>query len=471
MTTKAFYYTIAVALAWVLAWALRSTKARQVLFLVVSYALYVTWGLGLLGLLIVSSLVNYALGKFLKRNPSAGRLWIGLGFNLALLGRFKYLPAIAGAWSQQSHTESALANIVLPVGISFWTFEALSYLLDLYRGEELEPSLLEFCLYMAFWPTVLSGPICRLPNLLPQFRQPFEPSKDDLRTGLDRVFVGLFMMALSQIIGAGVKPGGGVDAAFAHTAGWGGLDVWVLAIGYGFQLFFDFASYSHIVIGAARLFGIRLEENFARPYLATTPSVFWTRWHMSLSFWIRDYLFLPLATARREMWWRNFALVFSMVIFGLWHGAALLFLIWGTYQGVLLLLHRQWQQLQRRTGFNWPDYIATPISWMVTFAGISVGWVFFRANSLGQVRAMLGAIFSPSSYHQFTLPASFYWLVLVLVGGYFCWVAGIQVALERRGADFRKLVPLEVQFAAYALMLYIAVLHTARPQSFIYFQF
>jgi len=468
MTTKAFYYAVVIVAMWLLAWLVRSRRtARQLLFLGASYALYASWGWRFLALLICSSLVNYGFGQLLRRRPSAARLWIGVAFNLALLGTFKYLPILAGV----AAPASGLAHLLLPVGISFWTFQALSYLFDLYREDDLDPSLLEFCLYMAFWPTVLSGPICRLPNLLPQFRQDFTPSLEETRRGLDRVFMGLLMMGLAQIIGAGLHPGQGVDAAFdSITHIWGGTDVLCLMIAYGFQLFFDFAGYSHIVIGAALLFGIRLAENFDRPYLSVTPSVFWTRWHMSLSFWIRDYLFLPLATARREIWWRNVSLVLSMVVFGLWHKASLLFLIWGLYQGMLLLLHRQWQQLQRWAGWQLPEAVMKPVSWTVTFLALCAGWIFFRANTLSQAATMWSALLHPSSYHQHVLSSGFYVLTAVVGGGYFC-VVGAASLLERTGFQLSTRLPSELKFAAYAVMFYVAVLHGAEPQGFIYFQF
>jgi len=138
------------------------------------------------------------------------------------------------------------------------------------------------------------------------------------------------------------------------------------------QLFLDFAGYSHIAIGAARALGFTVPENFARPFQSTNPSIFWTRWHMSLSFWIRDYVFLPLAVVRREMWWRNFALVVSMILFGLWHKATVLFVLWGCYHGVLLVLHRQIQQLQRKFDWTPPSALWTPISWLVTIALVSL---------------------------------------------------------------------------------------------------
>ncbi len=471
MTAESFYYAIVISLTLFLAWLVRSVRVREMIYLLASYVLYATWGLTFLGILIFSSLLNYALGMWLRRRVSAARLWIGIAFNLTILGTYKYLPGFASLAFVHSSTIRSLAQIALPVGISFWTFQALSYLFDIYRGEEIDPSLLEFCLYMAFWPTVLSGPICRLGNLLPQFRSPFAPSRNDLNVGIDRIFLGIFMMALAGIMGAGIRAGEGIDAAFASTAAkWSGADVWALAIGYGFQLFFNFAGYCHIAIGAARLFGIRLDENFSRPYLSTTPSIFWTRWHMSLSFWIRDYLFFPLATIRREPWWRNFALVVCMVTFGLWHKGAVLFAIWGLYHGVLLVLHRKWQQFQRWAGFTFPAYVATPVSWAVTFAAISFGWIFFRANDLRQSLAMATAALNPMSYGQHSLPQSLYVLIAVFAIGYFVLMALLQSRREQTEGVCLWL-PVEIKFALYGAMFYLAVLHNADPQQFIYFQF
>jgi alginate O-acetyltransferase complex protein AlgI len=242
---------------------------------------------------------------------SLRRLWVGILLNLLFLSFFKYLP-LAARHSDRS-TLAGLGRLVLPIGISFWTFEALSYLLDLYAEEDLRPTLLEFCLYVAFWPTALSGPICRLPKMLSQFREYWIPCWSDLAIGTQRIAVGLIMMWLSQILAAGLYPNTGVDYAFSlPVASIRGIDVWIMIVGYGFQLFFNFCGYSHLVIGAARCFGFRLAENFNRPYLSTTTSEFWTRWHMSLSFWIRDYVFIPLATMRVELWWRNLSLVIAM---------------------------------------------------------------------------------------------------------------------------------------------------------------
>jgi alginate O-acetyltransferase complex protein AlgI len=294
----------------------------------------------------------------------------------------------------------------------------MSYLFDLYRGEELDPTFFEFALYMAFFPVTISGPICRMPDMLPQFRSEQPTAADDILRGFGRIATGVFMMQVAKLLGQGIFGGDGISSGFDRLHQWSGADVWCLSLGYGLQLFFDFAGYSHIALGAAQAMSFAVPENFARPFASTNASVFWTRWHMSLSFWIRDYLFLPLATVRREMWWRNLALVSAMVVFGLWHKASVLFLLWGCYHGILLVLHRQVQQAQRRFDWNPPAKSWLPVSWIATMALINLGWIFFRASSLPQARQMIGAIVSPMNYNSHVLSASLYFLVAVVAIGY-----------------------------------------------------
>jgi alginate O-acetyltransferase complex protein AlgI len=473
MMVQSLSYLLFVLVLWLLALALRTAKSRQVLFLIASYVFYASWGLGFLAILLASSLMNYWLGRMLRRHPTSGRLWFGIGLNLLLLALFKYLPPLYGDVLNHSTMAGLVRNIVMPVGISFWTFQALSYLFDLYREEELDPTLIEFCLYMAFWPTVLAGPVCRLPEMLPQFRQNHAPAWGNVAEGTRRILLGLFMkMFLAQLLLLGINPGEGVAAGFDQiNRGWGGLDVWMLAIGYGFQLFFDFAGYSHIVIGTALLFGIRLQENFDRPYLSTTPSMFWTRWHMSLSFWIRDYVFMPLATLRRARWWKHAALVLAMTLFGFWHGATAPFILWGAYHGLLLVGHRQAQQIQRRWNLPLPDYLGAFISWGVTFALISLGWIFFRAHDLQQVSHMLGAVFSPLSYRQMALRPNFYVVTALVILGYFiyCGVEALVARLNEQPWAHRLIWLLSP--VRYAVVMFLVILWSKQESIFVYFQF
>ncbi len=405
---------------------------RQAILLISSYVLYLSWGGWFAAVLLASTTMNFLLGEWLRRRPTRLTLTIGILLNLALLGGFKYLPEVAVSLPLPSLQR--FAHLALPLGISFWTFQAMSYLFDLYRGEELDPSFFEFALYMAFFPVAISGPICRMPDMLPQFRSERLTSWDDIGHGLARIATGVFMMQLARLLGQGILSGDGINSGFDHAIRWGGTDVWCLAFGFGLQLFFDFAGYSHIAIGAAKALGFTLPENFARPFQSTTPAIFWTRWHMSLSFWIRDYVFLLLARLRREMWWRNLALVFSMVLFGLWHKASLLFLLWGCYHGVLLVAHRQFQQLRGKLGWDSPTVLWTPLSWLATICFISLGWILFRANSLPQAVEMFSAAVSPTSYLPRFLSGSLYLLVLALAVGY-SGVVVVDDVLDRYPAD------------------------------------
>ncbi len=416
MLLTGLLYGVALLIALLVFGKIPSFKVRQAVLLVASYALYLTWGVWFGVVLLASTVMNFLLGRWLKRQPTATVLWAGLAFNLALLAVFKYIPGIAVSIPIASLQR--FSHLALPLGISFWTFQAMSYQLDLYRGEELDPSFVEFALYMAFFPVTISGPICRMTEMLPQFRSEKRVSRHDIGRGLSRVATGVLMMQMAQLLGKGILGGAGINGGFDHLTGWSGLDVWCLAFGYGLQLFFDFAGYSHVAIGAAQVLGFTVPENFVRPFVSTTPSIFWTRWHMSLSYWIRDYVFLPLAVLRREVWWRNLALVISMVAFGLWHKGSILFVLWGSYQGILLVLHRQSQALQRRLKWEPPAAIWTPVSWAVTMALISAGWILFRANSLAQATQMLAAIASPASYLDHILPRSLYLLVAGLTIAY-----------------------------------------------------
>lgn len=394
---------------------IRSRGIRQAALLTSSAVLYLTWQPWFSAVLFTSIVINFLLGKWLRVKPHWVPFLLGILFNLLLLGAFKYFPYTTEHLLPTSLQE--IGHLALPLGISFWTFQAMSYLFDLYREEDLDPTLAEFALYMVFFPVTISGPVCRLPDMLPQFRSGETTRWSDILLGLRRIAIGIFMMQLGKLLGQGILAGDGIVSGFDRATRWSGTDVWCLAFGYGLELFFDFAGYTHIAVGFAKAIGITVPENFERPFASTNPSVFWTRWHMSLSFWIRDYVFFPLSTVRREIWWRHLALALSMVVFGLWHKATLLFLIWGAYHGLLLVAHRMLQQVERRLDWQ-PPRIWTPLSWFATAVFISVGWIFFRASSLSQARQMLSAMASPGSYASHFLTSSLYGLIGVLAAGY-----------------------------------------------------
>ena len=424
MLSRVVLYALALLLCTLIFARVRSRRVRQAVLLIASYALYFSWGAWFGAVLLASTGMNYLISQWLRRNRSGIILWIGIVLNLALLSTFKYLPEAAVHIPFSSL--QTFSHLALPLGISFWTFQAMSYLFDTYQGEEIDPSLFEFALYMVFFPVTISGPVCRMPEMLPQFRSESALRWDDIARGLQRIAIGVFMMQLARLLGQGILGGDGIVSGFDHSARWSGTDVWCLAFGYGLQLFFDFAGYSHIAIGAAKVLGITLPENFARPFHSTSVSMFWTRWHMSLSFWIRDYVFFPLMQMRREIWWRNLAFVISMILFGLWHKATVPFLLWGSFHGVLLVLHRQVEGLERKYDWEPPQGPWTALSWVSTISLVSLGWIFFRSNTLAEARGMLAAVLSPANYQTHFLSGSLYLLVLALAFGY----AGAQVVID-----------------------------------------
>jgi alginate O-acetyltransferase complex protein AlgI len=389
-----------------------SPVARQAVLLASSIALYLSWQPWFGAVFFTSIVINFLFGKWLHAKPHWLPLSLGISFNVVLLGVFKYVPQTT------AHVFPAeVGRVALPLGISFWTFQAMSYLFDLYREEELDPTFAEFALYMAFFPITISGPVCRMPDMLPQFRSKQTTHWSDIVAGMRRIAIGIFMMQLGKLLGQGILAGDGIVSGWDHATRWSGPDVWCLAFGYGLQLFLDFSGYTHIAVGMAKALGITVPENFERPFASTSPSEFWTRWHMSLSFWIRDYVFFPLATLRRETWWRHLALVLSMVVFGVWHKATFLFLIWGFYQGLLLVAHRMVQQVQRKLRWE-PPKIWSFVGWIVTAALVSVGWILFRANSTAQAKEMLRALASAETYESHFLSSSLYLLICALAAGY-----------------------------------------------------
>jgi alginate O-acetyltransferase complex protein AlgI len=459
-------YIAAVFVVWGVARVVASRPLRLGIYLAASWLFYVSLDARFLPLLILSSLFNYQFGRVIRAHPRAAWLWAGALVNVLLLAVFKYLPALGPSFPGSPFWQH-VGRSALPLGVSFWTFQALSYLFDQYRGDETRPSLGEFCLYMSFAPTVMSGPICRIGDLVPQFRAPFAGSWQTVKEGAQGAWVGVGMIVLARILAAGYG-GFGVDDAFALRGSLGTADAWIMLLGYGFQIFLDFAGYSRLVIGIARMFGFLLPENFDRPYLSPNVSVFWQRWHMSLSFWIRDYVFLPLAMSRREVWWRHASLVISMAVFGLWHNGSWLFLTWGVYQGSLMVAHRLWQHHRRGASPVGPRWLRSGASWLLTFLAITLSWALFRADGVSHAAMIVKAALVPSG--GLHLPAGFVLLVLAFVAGHFA--SQVLVArVARPSPGLLSWLPMPARFACYGAIFYLAVFRAAEAQGFIYTQF
>ncbi len=357
---------------------------RKWLLLGASYFFYGWWDWRFCSLVVLSTVVDYFCGIFIAQSDSTSRrkslLSISLCVNLSLLGTFKYfnffVESAAGllqTFGFQSNTPTL--NIILPVGISFYTFQTLSYTIDVYRGSKPERNFVDFANFVVFFPQLVAGPIMRAGDLIPQLKSNHEGTGQDFSEGTLLIFKGLFKKAILADNLASL-----VDNVYGNPTGYGSAACWFATYAYAFQIYLDFSGYTDIALGTARLFGVRLMQNFNLPYLAVGPSDFWRRWHISLSTWIRDYVFIPLGGSRHGIGRTAFALTVTMGLGGLWHGAAWTFVIWGLFHGLLLAGERTLGLVPTK-GQIMPFPIRA-IRILVMFHLACFAWVLFRAPDI-----------------------------------------------------------------------------------------
>jgi len=384
---------------------LQVIEARNLTLLVASYLFYGAWDWRFLGLLMLSTVADWSLGRAISRtsDPRRKRQFITLSVigNLTLLGFFKYFGFFTTSFAALCsrfgiHVEPFTLKVVLPVGISFYTFQSLAYTIEVYRGTlRAEPYLHRFATFVAFFPQLVAGPIERPGRLLPQFRRLRHVTWGRVSSGSYLMAVGLFKKVVIADTVAQVA-----NAAFALKDPTG-LQVLLGVYAFAFQIYSDFSGYSDIARGAARCLGFDLSRNFDLPYFAATPSDFWRRWHISLSTWLRDYLYVSLGgnrggTART---YRN--LMLTMILGGLWHGAAWTFVLWGTLHGLVLCAYRAVEKpITDFASRLFPAVrsVLHVLAVIVFFHIICVSWLFFRADSATQAFAMLRALARPTPH-------------------------------------------------------------------------
>ena len=389
-TTLTFLLFLAVVVT--LHWSLR--RGRNLLLLLVSYAFYGWWDARFLALLLASSLLDYGVGRGLDgdRGLHVRRLLLAtsLAGNFGLLAWFKYRGFAAASLAAPLQlvgieVEPSTISILLPIGISFYTFQTVGYTIDVYRGEiAAERRLLDYLLYVSFFPQLVAGPIERARSLLPQLAAQRRFDEAAARAGSRRILWGLFKkLALAD--GVAVV----VDAAYG-SSGASGPDLAIATVLFAFQIYWDFSAYSDIAIGSARLLGVELVENFDHPYFAASPAEFWRRWHVSLSTWLRDYLYVPLGGSRRgaPRTLANVLVVFALS--GLWHGAAWHFVAWGAVNGLLLLPEVVLRPHGRRPKPRGPW--ARICGTVATFVAIDAAWILFRAGSVAEAGSIAARI-------------------------------------------------------------------------------
>jgi D-alanyl-lipoteichoic acid acyltransferase DltB (MBOAT superfamily) len=398
-----------------IAWAVRgSNEWRKILLLLASWVFYGAWDWRFVALLIGSAVLNWGIARLIERTEApAGRralIWIGVAANLGILGFFKYFDFFveqvgvllaALGWAR----DLPLLQIILPVGVSFFTFQGISYVVDVHRGRVRAAGLLDITLLMSFFPHLVAGPIVRASDLLPQFARVPRLDRGMVAMGLLLILWGLFKKAvIASELSVGL-----VDPVFFDPSAHGRIDLIAAAYGYAVQIYCDFSAYSDMAIGIAALFGYRFPHNFNQPYRAASLQDFWRRWHISLSSWLRDYLYIPLGGSRGGALFACRNLLITMLLGGLWHGAKWTFLIWGGLHGLVLSAERLWRDAKPA---GWPA-LPRPLAILLTFHIVTLGWIFFRADTLDQALTYLRGLFRPEALPLTVTPLA---VVLILLG-------------------------------------------------------
>ncbi|MDT8340408.1 MAG: MBOAT family protein [Longimicrobiales bacterium] len=441
-------------------------RAQHVLLLLASYLFYAAWDWRFLSLIVVSTLVDFLSGSRIHNASSAKRkrLWLGLSLlvNLGILGYFKYanffLESLqALAFSAGWHLSVPTLQIILPVGISFYTFQTLSYSLDIYLGR-LTPSrsIIEFGAFVAFFPQLVAGPIVRAREFLFQLeeRRRFDPAQ--FERGAIRFLTGFFKKAvIADNLAIMV-----VDPVFAAPGDYGTGTLWLAAVAYSVQIYADFSGYSSMAIGCAAMLGFDLPENFRFPYLARDFSDFWRRWHMTMSRFFRDYVYIPLGGSHGSAWRTRSNLAATTVVSGLWHGASWTFVVWGGLHGVFIMVTHVLRSDGRSRGL-----LGGGIGWMLTFMGVLFAWILFRSPTFGDAAVFLDGLWG----REGTVIAPTPLILVLLAAAVVDHLAGL--ALER-APDLSARIPPPLK-AAWCVGLIVFAYH-AMPRAanpFIYFQF
>lgn len=363
----------------------RYQKHRLATFWLVAASVffYGWWNYCYTALLLASITFNYLIGKTLERTSGKkGILAFGIAANLALLGYFKYTDFFLSILNTIQGTDSfQLLHIVLPLGISFFTFTQIAYLVDVYRGETKNESFLIYCEFVTIFPHLIAGPIISYKEMLPQFTAPKTFILDMKNVAIG---IAIFTIGLAKKVLIADHLSLWVNEIFSHTSDLTFLEAWIGAIAYTLQLYFDFSGYSEMAIGLGLMFNLKLPINFNSPYKATSIIDFWRRWHMTLGGWVKNYLYIPMGGNRCGEWRKMRNLFTAMMLIGLWHGAGWTFVIWGSLHGILLVINHQWRRLKIQ--------LPKLLSWGMTFLCVVICWVFFRAATLTDALNILTAM-------------------------------------------------------------------------------
>jgi len=467
MQFPTFGFALFFLAVYIVTWALRgSNEWRKIALLMASWFFYGSWDGRFVALLFASAFVNWGLAQAIVRNDARTGRWlvvVGVVLNLAVLAGFKYtgffleqLAALLERWGMGR--DVPLLEVFLPVGVSFFTFQAISYLVDVHRRRVPAAGLLDLSLLMSFFPHLVAGPIVRASDLLPQFRRVPRLTRGAVSAALLLILWGLLKKAvIASELAANL-----VDPAFHDPAHRSSFDLLIGAYGYAVQIYCDFSAYSDMAIGLAALLGYSFPRNFDQPYRARSLQDFWRRWHISLSSWLRDYLYIPLGGSRKGRARTYVNLFATMFLGGLWHGASWNFMLWGSLHGLWLGVERA---AKRRWPAHWPAVPAF-VGILVTFHIVVLGWIFFRAPGLDEALAYLAALGAGDWRNTLVTPLS---LALVAFGLaiHAMPARGVQAIAVR----VRQWPAPALGLALGALILVVDALRPAGVAPFIYYQF
>jgi alginate O-acetyltransferase complex protein AlgI len=432
-------------------------SARHAFLVLASLVFYGWWDWRFVPLLVGLTLANWGIAKAFGATRVRSLPVLGVAMNLAVLGLFKYADFLRGTWYGLTDQSWTAWHLILPLGISFFVFQKISYLIDLRRGTAHAYRLLDFSLFVMFFPQLIAGPIVRHNEIIPQFAD--NPRRPEMWENLGRGFA-LFIIGLTKKVAFADTLAMVSDPLF-HQAASGTLNAtqaWVACAAYTLQIYFDFSGYSDMAIGIARMLGLRLPFNFDAPYRAVSVRDFWRRWHMTLSRFLRDYLYIPLGGNRRGAMRVMFNLMVTMLLAGLWHGAAWTFVVWGGLHGVGLVVNHVWQ----RSGIRLPRMLA----WLLTLLFVMAGWVLFRADSFALAGCMFGSMLGLHGLGHMALDRE---CVAALVAG--AAVALIRPTSQEAGLMWLRPRPWLAVPAGAGLAFLLLLIGGRLPNVFIYFQF
>ncbi len=456
------------------------TEASKGFMVFASLFFYSWWNVKYLPLILISMVFNYSLGRELatpKRLKSVSKkqlLTVGVTFNLALLAYFKYMDFFIENINRLAGTHLGLLHLALPLAISFYTFQQIAYLVDSYRGETKEYDFLNYAVFVTFFPQLIAGPIVHHSEMMPQFAKVRNKviNLQNIAAGLFIFSMGLFKkVVIADTFATWATQG--FDIAKELNM----LEAWSASLSYTFQLYFDFSGYTDMAIGLGLLFNINLPTNFFSPYKATSIQDFWRRWHITLSRFLRDYIYIPLGGNRKGEPRTYLNLFITFLLGGLWHGAGWTFVFWGTMHGVALIIHRAWQKLKIK--------LPTILAWFITFNFINIGWVFFRAKSFDDALKVLKGMFNgdlvlPSSLAQLstTLAKSGIhfgqWSKLyaneTYIGLWLLIVFVITVAAPN-SMEWREKFKTNIFYLILTLLFSLSIFMLYRKSEFLYFNF